>query len=157
MVTKPLLSRSRRSFHNAQPPATRKANATTQRMLDKTNDTVRDRVVRPVSEPVASAVVVWLMAKPPSHRKPPSIRPATTKYRSWDLDLAHLRGGRSPCDIGQPHLQSVSFGRSVHGPPDHLPARATGGQRVPVTKRALNAPEGGEHNAALVRLVPMVR
>src|SRR6266508_71229 len=41
--TKPLPSRSTRSFHKAHPPPERKTSATTQRMLPATNDTARGR------------------------------------------------------------------------------------------------------------------
>jgi hypothetical protein len=86
-----------------------------------------------------------------------SSRVEVVQCSSWDLDLAYVRGGRALCNVEGQQLECVRFRCSVYRPPDLVSARAAGGERVPVAKRALFAFEGGEYDAAFVRAVAVVK
>ena len=71
-------------------------------------------------------------------------------------DLAHARGGRALGDVERQQRERVLLARGLDGPPDRVPAGAARGERRPVAKRASVPFEGGEDDAALVRLVVVV-
>ena len=75
---------------------------------------------------------------------------------SWNVDLADARCRRALRDVEGEQSDRVPLGCGFDGPPDRVPARKARGERRAVAKRAVVAFEGGEHDAALVRLVAVV-
>src|SRR4051812_49913086 len=72
---------------------------------------------------------------------------------SRDRDLAHASDRRALRDEERQEPQRVLFACGLDPPPDRVAAGRAGGQRRAVAERALVALEGGERDAALVRLV----
>ena len=61
--------------------------------------------------------------------------------------LGHIEREESKC---------ITLRLGFHRPPDRMTAGTARGERALTTKRALMALEGGEHDAALARLVTVV-
>src|SRR3954451_19130628 len=76
--------------------------------------------------------------------------------RSWDHDLAHASDRRALRDEERQEPQRVLLAGGLDRPPDRVAAGRAGGQRRAVAERALVALEGGERDAALVRLVAVL-
>jgi len=76
--------------------------------------------------------------------------------RSWDLDLAHARCSGALGDVAGQQPERVLFGCRFDRPPDRVPAEAARRQGCPVAKWTSVSLEGGEDDAALIRLVAMV-
>ena len=86
-----------------------------------------------------------------------SSRAGAVRCGSWDLDLAHAGDGCALSDEEGQELECVRFCCGIHGPPDVVSARAAGGERPSVAEWTLFAFEGGECEAALVRMVAVVK
>jgi hypothetical protein len=77
--------------------------------------------------------------------------------RSWDLDLTDAADRRALGDVVGKQPERLLFGVRVNSPPDRVPAGAARGQGRTVAKRAVESFERGEDDAALVRLVAVLK
>src|SRR3954451_16919160 len=76
--------------------------------------------------------------------------------RLRDLHLANRDGRGALGDVEGQQRERVGLARGLHRPPDRVAARTAGRERALVAKRAREATESGESDAALVRLVVVV-
>src|SRR5437762_14245891 len=92
---------------------------------------------------------VWLMRG--------ALLGAEPEHGSWDLNLADGRDGGALGDVERQQLECAFLAVGVDCPPDLVAAGAARCQGRPVAKRALVAFEGGEHHAAVVGGVTVVK
>jgi len=75
---------------------------------------------------------------------------------SWDIDLAYLRCHRSLGHVERQERECITLRVGFHCPPDLVTAGTARRERALTAKRALMAPESGEHYAALVCLMAVM-
>src|SRR4030095_14715874 len=92
---------------------------------------------------------VWLMTG--------DLLGAEREHGSRDLDLADGGDGGALGDVERQKLECAVLAVGVHRPPDLVATGAARRQGRPVAKRALVACEGGEHHAAVVGGVTVVK
>src|SRR5689334_19353450 len=75
---------------------------------------------------------------------------------SGDVDVVDSRRGGALGHEEREQPERFGFARGFDRPPDRVPTEGARGHRRVMTQRALVPPEGGEHDAALARLVVVV-
>jgi hypothetical protein len=75
----------------------------------------------------------------------------------WDVDLVNAGDGGALGDVWREQLERVLFAFGLNRPPNRVSTGAAGCKCGLVTERARKSFEGGEDDAALARLMTMLK